>query len=72
MLSLMRGFIAISPFMLLMALMLSAAIYYGGILWLLFGSAALIMGLIGAICFNYAQFKADLAKERSERCDLRA
>lgn len=65
--SLLRGLLTVSPFILLMTLMVWAGMTYGGILWVLFGAAAVIAGLLGAICFNYAKFKQDLRDERAAR-----
>jgi predicted exporter len=67
MLSLLRGLATISPFILLMTLMVWAGMTYGGILWVLFGSAALCMALLAGVCFNYAKFKQDLRDERAAK-----
>ena len=65
--SLLRGLLTISPFILLMTLMVWAGMTYGGILWVLFGAAAVIAALLGALCFNYAKFKQEVAAERAAR-----
>ena len=67
MLSLLRGLIAISPFILLMTFMLCAAMNYGGILWVLFGTAAVLSALVGGLIYIYAEFKAALKAERAAK-----